>query len=139
MTAKHEPTDQSREQVEAMAGYGIPQEDIGGVMGMDRKTLRKHYREEIDTGVTKANAKVAESLYNKALGDGSNSVTAAIFWLKTRARWKETGVPADQGRDNGITIQFIGAKKPDMLIEAGTVVEGEAIEVPEEIQFVNGH
>ena len=39
---------------------------------------------------SKANTKVAESLYRKALGDGSQSVTAAIFWLKTRAGWKET-------------------------------------------------
>jgi hypothetical protein len=28
-------------------------------------------------------------LYKKAMGDGPQSVTATIFWLKTRARWKE--------------------------------------------------
>jgi hypothetical protein len=33
---------------------------------------------------------VAESLYRKATGEGRESVTAAIFWLKTRAHWKET-------------------------------------------------
>ena len=40
----------------------------------------------------KANAKVAENLYRKATGDGREAVTAAIFWLKTRASWKETSI-----------------------------------------------
>ena len=39
-----------------------------------------------------ASTRIAESLYRKALGDGAQSVTAAIFWLKTRAHWKETNV-----------------------------------------------
>ena len=41
---------------------------------------------------TKANARVAERLYRKAIGEGQESFTAAIFWMKTRARWKETMV-----------------------------------------------
>ena len=56
------------------------------------KTLRKHYRGELDHGHVKANAKVAENLYRKATGDGREAVIAAIFWLKTRAGWKETHV-----------------------------------------------
>ncbi len=75
-----------------MAGYGVPEYDIALVLGIGPKTLRKHYREEFDTGRVKANAKVAESLFRKATGDGRQSVTAATFWLKTRAGWKETSV-----------------------------------------------
>jgi hypothetical protein len=63
---------------------------IARVVGIDAKTLRKHYREELDTGQIKATAKVAESLFRKATSDGSQSVTAAIFWLKTRGGWRET-------------------------------------------------
>ncbi len=88
----HQPDPTSRRQVEAMAAYGVPEKDIATVVGIDPKTLRRHYRRELDTGSIKANSKIAESLYRKALGDGSQSVTAAIFWLKTRARWKETVV-----------------------------------------------
>jgi hypothetical protein len=73
-----------------MAAYGVPEDKIARVVGIDAKTLRKHYRDELDTGQTKANSKVAESLYRKATGEGPQSVTAAIFWLKTRAQWKET-------------------------------------------------
>ena len=56
------------------------------------RTLRKHYRHELDHGHSKANAKVAENLYHMALGQGREAVTAAIFWLKARARWKEVSV-----------------------------------------------
>jgi hypothetical protein len=86
----HEPDLAYRRQVEAMAAYGIPEVEISRVVGIDPKTLRKHYREELDLGETKANAQVAGFLFNAAK---NGNVTAQIFWLKTRARWKE--VPAE--------------------------------------------
>ena len=73
-----------------MAAFGIPEHNIARVVGIDPKTLRKHYRDELDMGQTKATAKVAESLFRKATTDGPQSVTAEIFWLKTRGGWKET-------------------------------------------------
>ena len=78
----HKPDPALRRQVEAMAAYGIPEIDISRVGGIDAKTLRKHYREELDLGDTKANAQVAGFLFNSAR---SGNVTAQIFWLKTRA------------------------------------------------------
>jgi hypothetical protein len=72
-----------------MAAYGIPEIDIAAVLAVDPKTLRKHYREELDLGETKANAQVAGFLFNAAR---NGNVTAQIFWLKTRARWRETPV-----------------------------------------------
>src|SRR4249919_626714 len=83
----HQPDPSQRRQVEALAAYGVPEADISGVVGIDPKTLRKHYREELDMGSTKANAQVAGFLFNAAR---NGNVTAQIFWLKTRARWKET-------------------------------------------------
>jgi hypothetical protein len=88
----HEPTQMSRRNVEALAGYGVPEADIAGVIGIDPKTLRKHYPQELRYGHVKANAKVAENLFRKATGDGRESVVAAIFWMKTRAKWKETTI-----------------------------------------------
>lgn len=46
----------------------------------------------MDHGHIKANVRVAENLYRKATGDGRESVTAAIFWMKARAGWRETSV-----------------------------------------------
>lgn len=40
---------------------GIPETDISRVVGIDPKTLRKCYREQLDLGETKANAQVAGS------------------------------------------------------------------------------
>jgi hypothetical protein len=73
-----------------MAAYGVPESAVARVLSIDPKTLRKHYRDELDTGQIKATAKVAESLFRKATTDGNQSVTAAIFWLKTRGGWRET-------------------------------------------------
>jgi hypothetical protein len=95
----HIPDDISRRQVEALAGYGVPEAEIAALVDVDAKTLRKHYRHELDHGHTKANAKVAENLYHLALGEGREAVTAAIFWLKARARWKEVSIHEHGGTD----------------------------------------
>ena len=60
------------------------------VLALDPKTLRRHYRAELDTGQIKATAKVAEFLFRKATTEGPQCVTAAIFWMKTRGGWRET-------------------------------------------------
>lgn len=78
--------------VEALAGYGLPAADIACVLCIEEDELQADYTHELQSGGIKANARVAESLYRKAIGDGREGVTAAIFWLKTRARWRETSV-----------------------------------------------
>src|SRR3979411_1301940 len=83
----HQPEPSHRKQVEAMSAYGIPEADIARVIGIDPKTLRKCYREEIDLGATKAQAQIAGVLFGAA---NAGNVSAQMFWLKTRARWKET-------------------------------------------------
>jgi hypothetical protein len=70
-----------------MTGLGIIQVDIGTMLSLDVKTLRKHYRRELDTGAIEANSRVASSLYTMATTD--KVVAAAIFWMKARAGWKD--------------------------------------------------
>ena len=94
----YEPTPAERRQVEAMAGYGVAEDDIARVIGLAPKTLRKRFRAELDTGHVKANVKVAENLFRKATGTGREAVTAAIFWLKTRARWIEARPEPELGK-----------------------------------------
>ena len=86
---EYQPTEKDRAAVQTMAAYGIPQPDIAAVVGCDEKTLRKHFRQELDTAATQANARVAAALFKKATSDGPSSVAAAIFWLKARAGWQE--------------------------------------------------
>lgn len=92
----HKPTAEQRKTVEAMAGYGILQTDIGTVVGVSKPTLEKHYRTELDTGAIKANSRVAESLYKNATG---GNVTAQIWWTKARMGWAELHKHA--GADGG--------------------------------------
>lgn len=99
-----------RNQVEAMAAYGIPEREIARVLGAKPAELRAAFPDELDTGSTKANSKVAESLYRKAIGEGPQSVTAAIFWLKTRAKWKETNIneiTSADGSPHEIVVKFV--------------------------------
>ena len=97
----HKPTDQQRKTVKAMSAYGITQNEICKVIGVSKETLEKHYRDELDRANAEACAKVAENLFRKATGEGKEAVTAAIFWLKTRARWKEISVQEHTGPDGG--------------------------------------
>jgi hypothetical protein len=85
----HEPTEKDRLTVETMASHGITEIDIARVIGISVPTLRKWYLDELETAWIKANSKVAQSLFDKAMGTGSGAVTACIFWLKCRARWVE--------------------------------------------------
>ena len=72
-----------------MSGMGIVCEDIARVIGISEPTMRKHYRSELETGFIYANAQVAQSLFRQATDKTKPNVIAAIFWLKTRAGWKE--------------------------------------------------
>jgi len=66
---------------------GSRQEVIAEILGISVDTLYRHYKAEMDTAREKANASIGGALYKKAMG---GDTTAMIFWLKTRARWKET-------------------------------------------------
>jgi hypothetical protein len=82
--------DQQRKTVRSMAAYGVPQEEIAHCMGLrSAKTLRDHFRKELDRATAEANAQVAQTLYQMATS-GKN-IAATIFWLKARARWQERG------------------------------------------------
>ena len=119
----HKPDTFHRRQVEAMAGYGVPEDAIARVVKIDPKTLRKHYREELDTGQIKATAKVAESLFRKATGEGPQSVTAAIFWLKTRGGWRETP------RDHRVGVYDV-RQLSDEELERMILEHGQALGYP---------
>lgn len=85
----HKSDDTTKEQVQMLATIGTPQEIIARVIGIDRGTLAKHYKDELELSRSKADAKIALSLYQNAI---NGNVAAQIFWCKTRLGWKETNV-----------------------------------------------
>lgn len=90
--------------IEALAGFGLSAAEIAQVMAMDEQVLLARHSASIENGRIKANAKVAENLFRKATGEGKESVTAAIFWLKTRARWRE--VQKDETDSQPLIVQI---------------------------------
>ncbi len=95
------PTEDQRKLVEQMSAVGITQEGIAAVIEIDRKTLAKHFRKELDTAATKANAKIGGTLYNKAI---NGDTTAAIWWTKARMKWAEKQEHEHAGKDGGPII-----------------------------------
>ena len=83
------PTKKERRQVEALAGVGMTQAEIAQIIGCGELQLRHRFREELDRGGVKADAKVMTNLYRMATGDGPEAARLAMFWAKTRRRWHE--------------------------------------------------
>jgi len=108
MSHEHIPTDEQRRLVETTSGLGLPHEQIAALIGIDDKTLRKHYRKELDEGKAKANSQIAKTLYYKALG---GDTTALIWWTKSQMRWSETVKQEVTGADGeplkGIQVSFV--------------------------------
>lgn len=86
------PTDKERRLVRTIVAAGMPEEVVAQAIGIAPKTLRKHFRKELDRGFAVANAKVVESMFKQATG--GKSVAATIFWLKARMGWSEDGPKA---------------------------------------------
>lgn len=87
---KLEISDKDRQQVSVLAGLGLTRDQIALVMAMSDESIGKYFRKELEEGVAKANAKVAQNLFSIATSREHGSVAAAIFWMKSRARWRET-------------------------------------------------
>jgi len=90
------PTDEQRRNVETLAGLGLRHQDIRLLVinpstgkPIEEKTLRRRFAQELASGAPKANAKVAQSLFQKAIGNGPQAVTAAIWFSKCRMGWME--------------------------------------------------
>jgi hypothetical protein len=82
------PTDEQRRLVRSLAALGTRQEEIVRFLKLrSAKTLRRHFRDELDLAATEANAQVAKSLYQQAIS--GKHTAAAIYWLDHRAGWQD--------------------------------------------------
>ena len=82
-----EPTEEQRRKVRAMAGFGVPDEDIAILIEVDLGTLRRHFMHDLGRGAAEGTARIAQTLFQVATVD--RNVAALIFWLKSRAGWSE--------------------------------------------------
>lgn len=110
---EHKPTEENRTLVKTLSSYGVTYEDIALKLDISSDTLVKHYRRELDLGRIEANANISQKLYQQA---ANGSLQAQIFWLKTRARWKEVTqheISGVDGADVGITVEFVRPQPKD--------------------------
>jgi hypothetical protein len=83
------PSDSDRATVQSLAVLGATHEGIAlclGDHGVSEKTLRKHFRRELDVSVLKVQA-LAASKVVAAIGAGE--AWAICFYLKCKAGWRE--------------------------------------------------
>ena len=113
------PTDKDRLTVKVMVAGGIEQSAIAGVLGIALKTLRKHFRREIETSAAEVAAQVVASLITMAVGQkaapGRSALppnfNAAKYYTQARMGWSERiivddGKPADTPMR--VVVEFVG-------------------------------
>ena len=98
----HLATADTRIKVYTLSTVGTRHEDIASVLNISHDTLVKYYKEELDKGRIEANASVAETLFKQAK---EGNTTAMIFWLKSRAKWKESTQHEISGNADGTPIE----------------------------------
>ena len=98
----HLSTADTRNRVYILSTVGTRHEDIATVLGISADTLTKYYHDELAKGRIEANASVAETLFKQAK---EGNTTAMIFWLKSRAKWKESTQHEISGNADGTPIE----------------------------------
>lgn len=73
-----EPTNDRRNTVQAMTGLGFSQEAICVIMEIDGKTLRKHFRQELDQGKITSSLQVRRKAFELAI---AGNIPMLKYWL----------------------------------------------------------
>src|SRR5437764_412551 len=82
--------EEDRKLVRSMAALGLRQDQIAETVGLrSPKTLRKHFRRQLDAGLAEATLMVARVAHKMATSGRNPGAT--MYWLKTRAGWSEKG------------------------------------------------
>ncbi len=106
---KWKPTDKDIQQIEALAGYGLPKETIADFFGVSVSlfdmAMKKNpaINRAMVNGVAKAKARVTQTAYEMAISKKFPAMT--MFYLKTRLRWTERTVIEHQTPQNNEQAQ----------------------------------
>ena len=78
------PTAEQKRLVKVLSAHGIRQEDIATEVGLrSPKTLRKHFRKELDLARISADIAVGKTLYQMA--SSGKCIAATIYWENRKA------------------------------------------------------
>lgn len=131
------PSARDRSTVGSMLSYGMVESDVAAALGIDPKTLRKHFAVEIRTAFINANALVKQSLFLTAtswmqekdqagvmIGKPSREATlAAIFWDKTRGGAIETTNVNSRAKVEAITDAKVEVHNHAADVESARILD----------------
>lgn len=83
---RHRVTKERKNQVHAMAAYGIQHHIIAEIIGICKQTLYNYYRVELTTAKARATAAIAGKVYTQAIAGCTKSQR---LYLATQAGWNQ--------------------------------------------------
>lgn len=89
---------QARE-VAVMSALGLESGEIALILNVEEKLLKTYYSRELNVSQKISNAMVARKALEMAMSGRFPEMTK--FWLKARAKWKETSGIELTGKDGG--------------------------------------
>jgi AraC-like DNA-binding protein len=133
VTAVYNPSAEQRALVENASAFGLTQPQIAVQLKMDEKTLRKYFREELDSGKFKVDM-VAGGAIVAGLKSNDERVRldAAKYYTARRMGWKETTTQETVGKDGGpIETKDVTARELLASRIAGIAARIEEVGIPE--------
>lgn len=110
--------------IEKMAGLGLPGDKIAAIFDMSKDTFDRHRKDnpQLDAAILKGRSvselNVTRTAYEMAVSGKQPTMT--IFWLKCRARWKDTMVIEHD------TTGAQGVARPTLIIDlSGITIPGK--------------
>jgi len=103
------PTYGRRVQVAAMSACGYTLDQIASELDINVKTLNDRFPAELATAKEYATAAMGLNLYQKGMGDGPGAIQATIFWLRSRAGWRESPSSLELTGKDGGPVQSVTA------------------------------
>ena len=103
-------TDEQRKHVQTLSGYGLSQDQISRMLEIDRNTLKKHFKEELEKGKDIAYSQALNSLFSNIKKGKEASI---FFYLKTQHGWKEKQEIQHTGKDGEALVDRALPEAPE--------------------------
>jgi DNA-binding CsgD family transcriptional regulator len=107
---KFKPTRHQRREVEILAGAHVSQEDIARRLKIDAKTLREHFREELDNGAVKRRTDIIIAQYERAVKTSSTDATKYLGYGNIEPNPNGPARPAKPEEPGKKELAHIGAQ-----------------------------
>lgn len=96
-TKEHIYTAEQAKRIHTLSGIGMNIDQIARIENLSESTLKRLYQKELTEGREAAISNVSKTAYQMAMSGKVPAMT--MFWLKTRARWREVHAIEHSGPD----------------------------------------